>query len=385
MNIKKTALYELHKKHNAKFVEFAGYSMPIQYSEGIVKEHNITRNKSGIFDVSHMGQLFIKYSNDITDKLQEILPTDLKNLKINQSKYSFLMKENGGIYDDLIITRMKDQYMIILNAACKQNDLQIIKNKLNDQNLDMNNNLSLVAIQGPESKTILENVVSNVSKLKFMNGENFSFKNNEIYITRSGYTGEDGFEISLPNKVAISFVEELISKGSTFSKNEIFCDLKGEHSSAFVNGIFSLNKNKHHEIKAKINHLVENTKSYQLVKSVLENKSRSVYQGKIYVDSKAQKTDGYQLSKAILVDETTEFNAKPELEIYADDVKCSHGSTSGNVDENSIHYLMTRGLTKKEATQLLINGFLKEIISDIKSDTIKKFVENKLEFQIYGY
>ena len=155
MNIKKTALYELHKKHNAKFVEFAGYSMPIQYSEGIVKEHNITRNKSGIFDVSHMVQLFIKYSNDITDKLQEILPTDLKNLKINQSKYSFLMKENGGIYDDLIITRMKDKYMIILNAACKQNDLQIIKNKLNDQNLDMNNNLSLVAIQGPESKTCL--------------------------------------------------------------------------------------------------------------------------------------------------------------------------------------------------------------------------------------
>ena len=215
MNIKKTALYQLHKEHNAKFVEFAGYSMPIQYSEGIVKEHNITRSKSGIFDVSHMGQLFIKYSNDITSKLQEILPTDLKNLKINQSKYSFLMKENGGIYDDLIITRMKDQYMIILNAACKENDLQIIRNKLNDQSLEINNNFSLVAIQGPESKSILESVVSNVSKLKFMNGENFSFENDEIYITRSGYTGEDGFEISLPNKVAISFVEELILKGST--------------------------------------------------------------------------------------------------------------------------------------------------------------------------
>ena len=76
-----------------------------------------------------------------------------------------------------------------------------------------------------------------------------------------------------------------LSKGSTFSKNEITCDLKGEYSSAFVNGIFSLDEDKHHEIKAKINHLVENTKSYQLVKSVLENKSRSVYQGKIYVDS----------------------------------------------------------------------------------------------------
>ena len=167
-----------------------------------------------------------------------------------------------------------------------------------------------------------------------------------------------------------------LSKGSTFSKNEIFCDLKGEHSSAFVNGIFSLNKSKHHEIKAKINHLVENTKSYQLVKSVLENKSRSVYQGKIYVDSKAQKTDGYQLSKAILVDETTEFNAKPELEIYADDVKCSHGSASGSLDENSIFYLMSRGLSYKEARKLLINGFLVEVINQITDEPIKKLIKN---------
>ena len=167
-----------------------------------------------------------------------------------------------------------------------------------------------------------------------------------------------------------------LSKGSTFSKNEIFCDLKGEHASAFVNGIFSLNKSKHHEIKAKINHLVENTKSYQLVKSVLENKSRSVYQGKIYVDSKAQKTDGYQLSKAILVDETTEFNAKPELEIYADDVKCSHGSASGSLDENSIFYLMSRGLSYKEARELLINGFLVEVINQITDEPIKKLIKN---------
>ena len=117
----------------------------------------------------------------------------------------------------------------------------------------------------------------------------------------------------------------------------------------------------------------------------MDSNAKGVYQGKIFVKDLAQKTNAYQLSKALLISENSEFDSKPELEIYADDVKCSHGSTSGNVDENSIHYLMTRGLTKKEAVQLLINGFLKEIISDIKSDTIRKFVENKLEFQIYGY
>ena len=129
----------------------------------------------------------------------------------------------------------------------------------------------------------------------------------------------------------------------------------------------------------------ENTKSYQLIKSVLNNNSKGVYQGKIFVNSEAQKTDGYQLSKALLLNENTEFNAKPELEIYADDVKCSHGSASGNMDENSLHYLMTRGLSKEVAAKLLVKGFLSDIVEFIKNPTIKQFIENKLEEQINGY
>ena len=161
------------------------------------------------------------------------------------------------------------------------------------------------------------------------------------------------------NSISETFI---LSSGSKFFKNEINCDLLGQHSSAFVNGIFDLDDENHHEIKSNINHLVENTKSYQLVKSVLEKKSKAVYQGKIFVSSEAQKTDGYQLSNAILLSENSEFNAKPELEIYADDVKCSHGSSSGSLDENSIFYLMSRGLNYKEAKKLLINGFLLDVI-----------------------
>ena len=148
------------------------------------------------------------------------------------------------------------------------------------------------------------------------------------------------------NSISETFI---LSSGSNFFKNEINCNLKGEYSSASVNGICSLNNDKHHEIRTSINHLTEYTKSYQLIKSVLENEARAVYQGKIHVNSEAQKTDGYQLSKAILLNETTEFNAKPELEIYADDVKCSHGSASGSLNENSIFYLMSRGLNYKQS------------------------------------
>ncbi len=175
------------------------------------------------------------------------------------------------------------------------------------------------------------------------------------------------------NSVSETFI---LSAGSDYFKNEINCNLNGEYSSAFINGIFSLKENQQHEIRTTINHLVENTKSYQLIKSVLGKNTKSAYQGRIFVNSKAQKTDGYQLSKAILLDETSEFNAKPELEIYADDVKCSHGSASGSLDENSIFYLMSRGLNYQQSKELLINGFLMDVVEKITDLEIKNLITN---------
>tara|TARA_B100001989_G_scaffold1843_1_gene1252 strand:+ start:2993 stop:4240 length:1248 start_codon:yes stop_codon:yes gene_type:complete len=177
------------------------------------------------------------------------------------------------------------------------------------------------------------------------------------------------------NSISETFI---FSSGSNYFKNDINCNLNGEFSSAFINGIFSLKENKQHEIRTSINHLVENTKSYQLIKGVLGKNVKAVYQGRIFVDSKAQKTDGYQLSKAILLDETSEFNAKPELEIYADDVKCSHGSASGSLNENSIFYLMSRGLNYKQSKELLINGFLLDVIEKITDNQIKDLIKNMI-------
>ncbi len=177
------------------------------------------------------------------------------------------------------------------------------------------------------------------------------------------------------NSISETFI---LSSGSNFFKNEINCNLNGEYSSAFVNGIFSLNNSNHHEIRTIINHLTENTKSYQLIKSVLENNSKAVYQGKIFVNPNAQKTDGYQLSKAILLNKDSEFNAKPELEIYADDVKCSHGSASGNLNENSIFYLMSRGLSYQQSRELLINGFLLDVVEKITDPEVKNLIKNMI-------
>ena len=130
--------------------------------------------------------------------------------------------------------------------------------------------------------------------------------------------------------------------------------------------------------------MAPNCKSYQKIKNVLEGDSNGVYQGKIFVKDIAQKTDAYQLSKAIILDDQAEFNAKPELEIYADDVKCSHGSTSGSIDKDAIHYLMTRGMKLSVAKKLLINGFLSEIFENISEEKIKNFLLKSMESHIDG-
>ena len=215
MEIKKTSLYQLHQDSSAKFVEFAGYQMPIQYTDGIIEEHKFTRNHAGIFDVSHMGQLFIYGSDDLSEDLEKIFPLDLKNLEMNRSKYSFLMNDEAGIHDDLIITKIDKGFMIILNAACKDNDFRIISKLLNKKyKMDLDNKRSLIAIQGPKSAEILDKIIKGINKLHFMSGSWFKFQEQEIFVTRSGYTGEDGFEVSIVDELAEKFTKELIEKGA---------------------------------------------------------------------------------------------------------------------------------------------------------------------------
>ncbi len=214
MGVQKTALYDLHKSLGAKFVPFAGYEMPIQYKDGIVKEHISTRTHAGFFDVSHMGQFFLEGDETLVEALEKIIPSDLKSLKVNHSKYSFLLNDDGGIIDDLIVTKTKKGFCIILNAACKENDIKHIS-KFLDKNHKylLNNDLSLIALQGPKSVEILEKLTPGVSQLKFMTGNYFSYDSERLYITRSGYTGEDGFEISISNKKVKNLIDFLMKNG----------------------------------------------------------------------------------------------------------------------------------------------------------------------------
>ena len=378
-----------------------------------------TRNHED-WKFSDINQIFSKNFKNLESLKNEIKPKSINfikefdhnhilmvNGKLENSEFKFEDKNKIKIksYNDSNFSLNNEENSLInLNNALSNNGLflevannyrfekvLIIYNVFTDDLKDnlLNNKNKIILNKNSELHTIEYTI--NRSKNKFFNNtneniilnENARFKNICIQAGRSeGYFHKF---LSGSIKSDSKYSSFIFSSGLKFNKQDIKIDLEGKNSECEIKSALFLNEEDHQEIKTLVNHLVPNCKSFQKIKSVLDSNAKGVYQGKIFVKDIAQKTNAYQLSKALLISENSEFDSKPELEIYADDVKCSHGSTSGNVDENSIHYLMTRGLTKKEAMQLLINGFLKEIISDIKSDTIKKFVENKLEFQIYGY
>ena len=274
-------------------------------------------------------------------------------------------------------------YKILIKKDYQLEKPLIIYHVTNDKIKSKNINLSLDFQLEENSSLRLIDLFNDNSEKNFLNiFYNFDLKQNAIlknYKIDKIENTNVKYSFNNIEQAANSLSETFIlSSGSHFFKNEINCNLNGKYSSAFINGIFLLSNDRHHEVRTTINHLTENTKSYQLIKSVLNDSSKAVYQGKIFVNSEAQKTDGYQLSKAILLNEASEFNAKPELEIYADDVKCSHGSASGSLDEDSIFYIMSRGLDYQQSRELLINGFLLDVIEKITDSEIKNLIKNMI-------
>ena len=336
---------------------------------------------SSIFidDLEHNKIIFINGRIEKIDFSYE----DKKQIEIIEDSYTIDKSENNNSLIDLNIALSNKHSKILIKKGYSFKKPLIIYHLTNEKMKSKNINLRLDFELEQNSTLKLIDFFSDDSEKNFMNiFYNFNLDKDAIL---KNYKIDKSLNKNLKysfnnidqkqNSISETFV---FSAGSDYFKNEINCNLKGEYSSAFINGIFSLDDNKQHEIRTTINHLVENTKSYQLIKSVLGKNTKSAYQGRIYVDSKAQKTDGYQLSKAILLDETSEFNAKPELEIYADDVKCSHGSASGSLDDNSIFYLMSRGLNYKQAKGLLINGFLLDVIEKITDAEIKDLLKKMI-------
>jgi len=309
------------------------------------------------FNYEKKDQIEIIDQSETINKINNSSLSDLNNAFTNKS-FKILVKKGYQLAKPLIIYHTTNSKIWSKNINLRL-----------DFQLDKDSSLRLIDLFNDTSEKNFLNIFYNFSLKENAILKNYKvdkFENKNIKYSFNNIEQEK-------NSTSETFI---LSSGSNFFKNEINCNLKGEYSSAFINGILSLNNDKHHEIRTIINHLTKNTKSYQLIKSVLEDGSKAAYQGKIFVNSDAQKTDGYQLSKAILLNKNSEFNAKPELEIYADDVKCSHGSASGSLNEDSIFYLMSRGLNYQQARELLINGFLLDVVEKITDSEVKNLIKN---------
>ena len=200
-----------HRARGARMVSFAGYSMPIQY-EGILAEHRWTRESAGLFDVSHMGQLVVAGA-DAEKGLESVLPADLSILKEGRLRYSLLLNDEGGIVDDLMATRRGDHFYVVVNGATKEGDIAYLKERLpSGVVLDHMEEQALLALQGPKAVEVLARLAPGVEALGFMTGGAFELDGGTVWISRSGYTGEDGFEISVAASRASAPAERLAAE-----------------------------------------------------------------------------------------------------------------------------------------------------------------------------
>jgi len=213
--LNRTPLYDLHLSLGAKMVPFAGYDMPVQYPAGVLKEHLQTREKAGLFDVSHMGQVILRARSgrveDAALALEKLVPVDILGLKAGRQRYGFFTDENGGILDDLMITNRGDHLLVVVNAACKDADVAHMKANLGDtcdvELLDR----ALLALQGPKAEAVLASLSPDIASMKFMDVRDATIAGIACIVSRSGYSGEDGFEISVPADRAVDLAKALLA------------------------------------------------------------------------------------------------------------------------------------------------------------------------------
>mgnify|MGYP001124378365 CR=1 FL=1 len=216
--VKETYLHEKHVNLGAKMVDFAGWHMPVQYSS-IIEEHKTVRENVGLFDVSHMGEVFVS-GKDATEFLNKIVPQDITKLDYEKAVYCQLPNADGGLIDDLIIYKLGiESYLVICNASRIDEDLNwIVRNKRGlDVKIDnQSHNYSLLAIQGPRAIDVMKKMGYNISNQKSFTIKPAIISGIKLLASRTGYTGEDGFELLVENEYSEFLWDKILEEGKEF-------------------------------------------------------------------------------------------------------------------------------------------------------------------------
>lgn len=214
---KRTPLFEEHQRLGGKIVPFAGFAMPVQYATGIIAEHRAVRSAAGLFDVSHMGEVQVRGAQAL-DLVQSLLTNDASRLTVGQAQYSVLCRDDGGALDDCLVYRFPDHYMVVVNAANHDSDLDWIRSHASEfdaEVVDRSDETALIALQGPASQAILarltDQALERIGYYHFVTGR---VADREMVISRTGYTGEDGFELYVAPDDAVAVWRALLDAGA---------------------------------------------------------------------------------------------------------------------------------------------------------------------------
>jgi Fe-S cluster assembly protein SufD len=247
----------------------------------------------------------------------------------------------------------------------------------------------IIAEKNSEAQIIEHSISLDVRKRVIVNSvaEIFAEENSRIHYYKIQNENQNTFHIhntQAVQKKNSHFDTNTVSLDSNWVRNNLNISIEGENCETHLNGLFITSDSQFVDNHTRVYHGKAHCQSNQLYKGILDGKSTGVFNGKIYVERDAQKTNAYQSSKNILLTDDATINTKPELEIYADDVKCSHGSSTGKIDEDALFYLRTRGLSEQSARRLLLHAFASDVLDTIKIESLKSYLEELVNQRLEG-
>jgi Fe-S cluster assembly protein SufD len=313
------------------------------------------------------------------------------------------LKDKSNIHPDLFsqyfnkATDVSKENFAALNTAFAQDGAFIYVKKSNivdapvfifhiydDASADIfTQSRNLIVVEENADVTIVEDFQNS-------NGEKFYNHVSEVFVGRNAEVNYSLLQLHNQHTTSVNYVEAILEKDARYHittvtldgklvRNNVNAYMDGENAHATLNGLYIGKDENHIDNHILVDHRVPNCNSFQTYKGVLDDQSTGVFNGKIFVQKDAQKTNAYQSSKAVLLSDEASMNSKPQLEIFADDVKCSHGAAIGQVSKNELFYLLTRGIDKEAARGILTYAFANEIIANVKLPELRAYLDNKLK------